>query len=1224
MGRQARRRRCVGGLGVVLGLLVLGLYGCGGSGGSSGTGNAATSIRVVFPGQSAALGLGNDMALPPQLPRQAPSALAQAFETVRELYTVRLAYAQAIPTNVASLLLLVTGPGIQSPLQANIDLATGSVTINVPVGSDRLFEVRAFPSGSDIPNFIGRTTATVAPTGTNVTVNMQAVNLQPPVVNNPGSQNSFEGETVSLQISASDPNADLLTCSASNLPPGLTIDAASCLISGTLPFTAAGTYTVTVTVSDGILTSSVTFTWVVANTNRAPVVNSPGDQNNREGDTVAVQVTATDPDGNAVTFSASNLPPGLSIDAATGLIAGTLPFTAAGAYTVTVAASDGALSGSVTFTWIVSDVDRPPLVAAIPPQAHLEGESVTLPVVATDPDGDPLTFSATNLPPDLSIDVTTGLISGIIARTAASGSPYNVRVTVTAGAQSSFAEFTWTVVNPIPVAAAGPDQTVFIDQTVTLDGTASNDPDGDPLTYLWSFLSIPTGSRASLSDPNAPQPTFVADLPGAYDVQLIVNDGSAASAPDSVTITVNQLSLRFAYVLNQDDRTISIYAGEATTGQLRHHGFVAGVPADDDLRPESIAGDRLGRFLYVANNDSGIQGYAIDASPFSGLPPGGEGGRFALAVHPSGEFLYATDASSSVAGFTVDATTGALAPLTPTPFPVGPAPTAVAVDPTGRFLYITHASGDDVLPDLVAGFTVDATTGVLTPIAGSPFAVGNGPVALAIDPRGRFLYVANSGSNNVSGFVIDEATGALTATPGSPVTVGDNPISLAVDPAGELLYIASLEFEDDGSISGFRIDATTGALSAIPGSPFAIPRGAQAIAIDPSSRFVYVTHIFSNDVSRYAIDATTGTLTPGIPVTTRDGPLAMLLTRGTGPVTFIPRFIYAANADSNDVSGQSIDPETGALSPVSDTSFPAEDGPTSVVADPSSRFLYVANQFSNGLSAYAIDSESGILGEIAGSPFPTGSLPFEVVVDPSGRFVYVVNSFSDDVSAFTLDPVTGALTDIIGAPFSAGDRPFTVAIEPSGRFLYVVNNFSDNISAYALAPDTGTLTEIAGSPFPSGLFPTSITTDASGRFVYVTNSGSDNISAYTIDAATGALREISGSPFSTDPFPFDLSVASTSQFAYVANRGPETISAYTINAATGALSEASAPPFPTGTTPFSLTIDPSDRFLYVANRGSNDISTYTVDPLTGILTIIGLFPSAGAGPESITVIGITQ
>jgi Putative Ig domain len=224
-------------------------------------------------------------------------------------------------------------------------IATFSVTFPSPAGRP-YNTVTATDPGSNTSEF------------SNARITVASNN--PPVVTNPGNQTNSEGDTVSLQIVATDPDEDILSYSASGLPPGLGINSGTGLISGTLPYTAAGVYSVTVTASDGSLSDSASFTWTVLNTNRPPVVTNPGNQTNTEGDVVSLSVTATDPDGDPLSYSASGLPPNLTINSTTGLISGTLAAGSAGSYPVTVTASDGSLSGSASFTWTVRPLPPPP------------------------------------------------------------------------------------------------------------------------------------------------------------------------------------------------------------------------------------------------------------------------------------------------------------------------------------------------------------------------------------------------------------------------------------------------------------------------------------------------------------------------------------------------------------------------------------------------------------------------------------------------------------------------------------------------------------------------------------------------------------------------------------------------------------------------------------------------------------------------------------------------
>ena len=223
-----------------------------------------------------------------------------------------------------------------------------------------------------------------------------------PVVTNPGAQSGTVGTAVTaLQIVATDGNGDALTFSATGLPAGLTISASG-QITGTP--TTAGANSVTVTANDGRGgTGSATFSWPIAAANVAPVVTNPGAQSGTVGTAVtALQIVATDGNGDALTFSATGLPAGLTISAS-GQVTGTP--TTAGANSVTVTANDGrGGTGSTTFSWPIAAANVAPVVTNPGAQSGTVGTAVTaLQIVATDGNGDALTFSATGLPAGLTI-----------------------------------------------------------------------------------------------------------------------------------------------------------------------------------------------------------------------------------------------------------------------------------------------------------------------------------------------------------------------------------------------------------------------------------------------------------------------------------------------------------------------------------------------------------------------------------------------------------------------------------------------------------------------------------------------------------------------------------------------------------------------------------------------------------------------------------------------------
>ena len=161
----------------------------------------------------------------------------------------------------------------------------------------------------------------------------------------------------------------------------------------------------------------------------------------------------------------------------------------------------------------------------------------------------------------------------------------------------------------------------------------------------------------------------------------------------------------------------------------------------------------------------------VVGSPF---PAGGNPLSLALADAAGGPFLYSANpdpTNPSISGFSIDPTSGILSPLSGSPFPL-PVSHYIAADLTGAYLYVTSGAS-------IVGYGINATTGALTALPGFPVSTGANAYSITIDPTNRFLYVANDGAASVSGFTLDTTTGALTPMAGSPFPAGSHPQFIA-------------------------------------------------------------------------------------------------------------------------------------------------------------------------------------------------------------------------------------------------------------------------------------------------------------------------------------------------------------------------------------------------------------------------------------------------------------
>ncbi|MGH9529352.1 MAG: lactonase family protein [Terriglobales bacterium] len=344
----------------------------------------------------------------------------------------------------------------------------------------------------------------------------------------------------------------------------------------------------------------------------------------------------------------------------------------------------------------------------------------------------------------------------------------------------------------------------------------------------------------------------------AYTINLssggLSLDGSAqatANAPTSIVVTPKGDA---AFISNSGTGSQSV-GGGISAYTINSDGTFkpAGSTILAGPTPSGMAINAAGTFLFVANQGSfdltppgalpgsisvfsvsGASLTPVAGSPFSTETNGATVGTgpVSVAVSASGNYLYvANQFANTVSSFQISSS-GALTPLTT--YPVGISPSAVFVSlaqgtiPAGQYLYVANAGSNNIsgfaICDVANASGCSTPNGVLTSIAGSPFAAEPGPVAIAMDPTAPFLYAADEQANQISQYAWSSGTGALTALSPAAISAGGSPVSVAIrsgvaatsTAAGiDYLYAANL---NASSVSVYTLNTTTGALN-VQGSP---------------------------------------------------------------------------------------------------------------------------------------------------------------------------------------------------------------------------------------------------------------------------------------------------------------------------------------------------------------------------------------------------------------------
>jgi 6-phosphogluconolactonase len=362
--------------------------------------------------------------------------------------------------------------------------------------------------------------------------------------------------------------------------------------------------------------------------------------------------------------------------------------------------------------------------------------------------------------------------------------------------------------------------------------------------------------------------------------------GSMGTAPMMGPVPQNA---SFMFIANMNGNTISAFALDPKTGVP---SLVTGSPFAAGSGSEFMAADPSGKFLFVANAGSGdVSAFqitpqagtltAVPGSPFaSGTRPEG------IAVDPGGKFVFVSNQGSSSISVFALAADGSLSPIPGSPFPAA-SPFGMAVNPSGKVLYVNNFP-DSMASDLntVSAFQI-AANGALSPLVGSPTPTANSAgfassVGMAIDPQGKFLFVADHMAQAIVPFDISATTGALTPasalpTPAASCGVGchNNSLRVTVHPNDQLVYATNVQA---GTVSAFSI--VTGGLSHV--ADFSTGQHPFGVAVDPTGSFLYVANKVDNTVSAFSVNSSTGMLTPitGSPFSTGSNPTDIVIVTG--------------------------------------------------------------------------------------------------------------------------------------------------------------------------------------------------------------------------------------------------------------------------------------------------------------------------------------------------------
>ncbi len=610
-----------------------------------------------------------------------------------------------------------------------------------------------------------------------------------------------------------------------------------------------------------------------------------------------------------------------------------------------------------------------------------------------------------------------------------------------------------------------------------------------------------------------------------------------------------------------------------------------------------ITTDPSNRYAYVSTEVPAASGYvgqmlifSISAAgdtltPFYDNPYSWPKDLGCVKFEPTGSFAYATASDNNAPNDLVTLakdSKGTLSIVNSLTLPSHP--DGLAIDPLGKFLYVIAESIAVGEQPYLYGYSIDPSTGSLTPVDGTPFELASGTYgSLSFNPSGDYLYLADGSSNGITGFSVNRASGALTGVTSIHPCI--NPVELAFSPDGSLAFTGCSMDNNHGTNSAVLVSFAVGAngqLTQIGTAPASGPP--RVVYSDPSGQFLYAINWQSGNtgmlLATYKINQD-GTIALLSNMAGRNSLEALLLETGALPVTSSTQYAYVATSGDNKLTTFNVNAD-GTLSFL--TSAPTLASPSSLAILPwHSDLLLVAQGPGTDFQGFATNDSTDLLS--SGETLSAAAIPGGLVMDPSGRVAFVSDASSGLVYAFGNGIIPGYWGPFLTSPttpftFTAESGAGPLAIDPAGRSLFVANQTANSISQFQWAGAA----PVPAFPLPAS--PLAICSHPSGLLLF--EAGSDNKLRMLAVDQTGRLTDIFDVTLSAAPTA--VAVEPSGHYVYVSSGvGLSVFLIDQVKRSLTAVQQSSATSLANVT---GVYIEPRGQYLYASVASSSENSLY--------------------------------